>query len=399
MKKGWHGVAAGMFAVGWGANQFSSMLIAYRDQRGLSTATDDGLFGIYAIALIMALLLGGPAADRWGRRYVVRPAVVASIVASALLVAGDHSVGLLYAGRFVAGLASGAIFAAGSAWVKELSRESEDAGARRAALALSFGFGLGPLAAGLVAQWAPYPLVTAYVPHLVIATGALAVLWTAPETVRGPAGPSYLARLRIRGVGQPRFRRVVLPAAVWVFAGPSIAMVVLPELVSAHLHGYPLVFSGVAAVLTLGTGVAVQRIARRLDRPGQVTGLLVGLGATTAGVLLGALTALTANPALALLAAVPLGAGYGLLIVSGLLETQRLAAPEELAGLTAVYYALTYVGFGLPLLLAWLHSYAGYPAMLCVVAGVAVLCALTVAVHGRAGQPGRLRSESAAEVR
>jgi hypothetical protein len=403
----WRGVAAGMFAVGWGANQFSSLLIAYRDERGVAVSVNDGLFGIYAVALIVALLLGGPAADRFGRRRVVRPAVAASIVASALLIAGDHSVGLLFAGRFVAGLASGAIFAAGSAWVKELSSPPydtvsvEDAGARRAALSLSLGFGLGPLATGIVAQWAPQPLITAYVPHLVIAAAALVGIWRAPETVATREGPGYLARLRIRGVGQRRFCAVVVPAAVWVFAGPSIAMVVLPALVSRHLHGYALVFSGVAAIVTLGTGVLVQRVAHRLDRPdggGPVRGALLGLLATVAGIVLGALTAYTANPVLALVAAVPLGAGYGLGLVSGLLQTQRLAAPHELAGLTAVYYALTYVGFGLPLLLAWLHAYAGYPVMLAVAAGVALLCAGAVRA-GAAGQPGRLRSESAAEVR
>ncbi|HEY1620570.1 MAG TPA: hypothetical protein VGG25_23295, partial [Streptosporangiaceae bacterium] len=41
----WLRVAAGMFAVGWGANQFSSLLIAYRGERGLPATTADGLFG------------------------------------------------------------------------------------------------------------------------------------------------------------------------------------------------------------------------------------------------------------------------------------------------------------------------------------------------------------------
>jgi hypothetical protein len=396
-----------MFVVGWGANQFSALLVAYRDDRGVSTAVNDGLFGIYAIALIVALLLGGPAADRWGRGRIVRPAVVASLAASGLLIAGTHSVGLLFAGRFVAGLASGAIFAAGTAWVKELSEApfdpapAEGAGARRAALSLSLGFGLGPLATGIVAQWAAYPLVTAYLPHVLITLVALLGIWSAPETVSDPAGPGYLARLRIHGVTQPRFTGVVVPTAVWVFVGPAVAMVVLPGLVSRHLHGYAIVFGGIIAIVTLGTGVGVQRLAHRLDRPGEVTGALLGLGATVAGLLLAAVTAHTASPVLALVAALPLGAGYGLGLVGGLLETQRLAAPHELAGLTAVYYALTYLGFGLPLLLAWLDGYAGYPALLGIAAAVALACAAIVALNSArtSAQPGRLRSESAAEVR
>ncbi|HEU5265649.1 MAG TPA: MFS transporter, partial [Jatrophihabitans sp.] len=70
-------------------------------------------------------------------------------------------------------------------------------------------------------------------------------------------------------------------------------------------------------------------------------------------------------------------------LVSGLLETQRLAAPDELAGLTAVYYAVTYVGFGLPLLLAWMHAVASYPVLLTGVAAAAALCALVVFGNSR----------------
>ena len=385
----WRGVAAGMFAVGWGANQFSSLLVAYRDERAVSTATADGLFGVYAVALIAALLVSGPAADLYGRARIVRPALLLSLVATALLIGGDHAVALLYAGRFVAGVASGAIFAAGTAWVKELSTAPydpsapEDAGARRAALSLSLGFGLGPLITGIVAQWAPQPLITAYLAHLLIATAALPGVWRAPETVRGSHGPALVARLRVRGVRNTRFLGVVVPAAVWVFAAPSIALAMLPSLVSGRLHGYAIVFGGVGAALTLGTGVLIQPLARRLDRPGQVAGLVSGLVATVAGALLSAVAAATGQPALALLAMLPLGAGYGLGLVSGLLETQRLAAPDELAGLTAVYYAVTYVGFGLPLLLAWMHAVASYPVLLCCVAAAAALCALLVLANGR----------------
>jgi hypothetical protein len=392
--RAWFGAAIGMFAVGWGANQFVSMLVAYKSERGISTAVNDGLFGIYAVALIVALLLCGPAADLWGRARVVRPAVALSLVASVVLMTGTHSVPLLFLGRFLGGVASGAIFAAGSAWVKELSVGDEGLGARRAALSLSLGFGVGPLAAGVVAQWAPHPLVLAYVPHLVIATVALPLVWRVPESLRpeneraAARSASYRSRLRVPAASHRRFLRVVLPAALWVFAAPAVAFAVLPSLVSGHVGGYPLLFSAGLAGLTLGTGVAVQPIARRLDAPGRVTGALLGLGVIVVGMVLAAIAAGHVWPVLALVAAMPLGAGYGLGLVSGLLETQRIAAPDELAGLTAVYYSLTYVGFALPLVLAWLHPLASYETMIGIVAVVAAVCVAIV-----------WRGESAAEVR
>src|SRR6185437_9210888 len=64
----WARVALVMFAVGWGANQFSPMLIVYRRSLGLSAGEIAGLFAIYAATLIPGLLAGGPLSDRFGRR-------------------------------------------------------------------------------------------------------------------------------------------------------------------------------------------------------------------------------------------------------------------------------------------------------------------------------------------
>ena len=62
------------------------------------------------------------------------------------------------------------------------------------------------------------------------------------------------------------------------------------------------------------------------------------------------------QPVLVLAAAVVLGCGYGFCLVFGLAEVQRLARPAELAGMTAVFQAVTYVGFGAPYLLSVLHA-------------------------------------------
>jgi MFS family permease len=375
----WAGAAAGLFAVAWGANQFASLLVAYQQQRGLTPAVNDALFGIYAVPLMAALLLCGPAGDRWGRVRVVRPAVVASILATVALMAGSESTALLFVGRFVAGAASGAIFAVGTVWVRELSGAAapgigEHAGARRAATALSLGFGLGPLATGIIAQWSPLPLVVAYVPHLVITLLAIPAVWRAPETATpAPGGPGFLARLRVHGAGSPRFATVVAPAAPWVFAAPAVAIAVLPILVSGRTHGLSLLFSGATAGLTLGAGVAVQPLARRLNALSSMAATTAALGVTAVGMAVAAVAAALTDPLLVLAAGLVLGAGYGLGLVSGLLETHRLAGPGQAAGLTAVYYVLTYIGFGVPLLLAVLNRLASYPVLLGALAALATV--------------------------
>jgi hypothetical protein len=384
-----------MFAVGWGANQFSSLLLAYKLHRGLSDGTGDALFGVYALGLIPALLALGPISDARGRRAITCGAGALSGVATCALIAGDHSLALLYLGRLLAGAASGAAFAAGTAWVKELSVAPHDpaadseAGARRAAIALSAGFGLGPLAAGLLAQWAPDPLLVAYLPHLAVVALVLGPGLRAPETV-----PSHTARatrsVLVASASTHRFQRVVSPSAPWVFAAPSIAFAVLPAMIAADLGHFQIGFAAFTAALTLAAGVLIQPLARRIDRTGPGRGLLTGLTAMLAGLALAALAVAIGSWPLALPADILLGAGYGLCLVSGLLEVQGLAAPGELASLTAIFYALTYVGFAAPIAIAELEHLMRPAVALLAAVGLLgfMLAGVRVAMRRPAAAPG-----------
>jgi MFS family permease len=310
-----------------------------------------------------------------------------SVLATLVLIAGDHHLAALYVGRFLAGVASGAVFAAGTAWVKELSSRphedaGEQAGARRAAVALSAGFGLGPVATGVLGQWVAAPFVTAYLPHLIVMAVALPWLWRSTETVVGSAdGPSLASRLRVPAARQGRFLAVVLPLAPWVFGAPSVAFAVLPTLVSTRTHGYAVIFAGAVGGLTLGAGVVIQPLARRLDRVDDARGVVAGLAAVTAGMVLAAVAAHTLDLVLVVVAAGTLGVGYGLGLVSGLLEVQRIATPAELAGLSAVFYVLTYVGFGIPVALAHLTGVASYPTLLAALSVLSLLSLVVVRVR------------------
>ena len=189
----WVRVAFVMFAVGWGANQFSPMLIVYRLVLGLGPGEIAGLFAIYAATLIPGLLAGGPLSDRFGRRACVLPFAALSPVATLLLMLGPRSLPLIAAGRALAGLCSGMVIGPATAWVQDLS-DGGALSARRAALALSAGFGLGPVTAALLAQWAGDPLVVPYLPHLALGTAALAVGLTAPRTRRKPGAQGATTR-------------------------------------------------------------------------------------------------------------------------------------------------------------------------------------------------------------
>lgn len=379
----WLPPAAALLATGWGSNQFTPMLLVYARTQQLGTGTLEAMFGVYALGLIPGLLLAGPFSDARGRRRVVIPAAWLSLLASLVLIAGADSVTLLFLGRLLAGVSSGAMFAAGTSWLRETSmppvgNASANAAARRAAIAMTAGFGLGPLVAGVLAQWAPDPTRAPYLPHIVLMAAVLLSLRMAPETLacerRRPV------RLLVAGVRAKRFLRVVAPMAPWVFAAPAIAVALLPSAVGADATTYGVALTAVVATLTALAGVLIQPLARRLesDRLGNRAGVL-GLLVLSGGLALAALTAHAQETWLLVPCAIVLGCAYGLCLVAGLIEVQQLADEDSLAGLTAVYYALTYLGFAAPYLLALAAHLAGYPLLLALTAALALATAASVA--------------------
>jgi uncharacterized protein (TIGR00369 family) len=193
-----------------------------------------------------------------------------------------------------------------------------------------------------------------------------------------------LTRREVR-FDRSRFVRVVAPMAPWVFAAPAVAFALLPSVVGAdQATDGTAVVAAVTALCALA-GVAVQPLARRLDaRLGTRRAAPVGLIVLTAGLALSAATVAIDRIWLLFPCAVVLGAAYGLCLVAGLVQVQRLAPAGGLARLTAVFYVLTYLGFAAPYLLALGAHLAGYPTLLSITAGLALLTA--AAVHLEAGR-------------
>lgn len=383
----WMLVAVALFAVAWGGNEFTPLLIMYRHVDQMSAVTVNILLAAYVLGIVPALLLGGPLSDRWGRRPLFLPAPLVAVAGSGLLALGASSIPMLFAGRVLSGVALGLVMAVGTSWLKELSEAPFDdapvgsgRGASRAALALTTGFALGAGAAAALAQFGPLPTASPYLVHIVLTLAAFVVLLGAPETRarRSTSGP-LLSDLRIPTATHRRFLLVVAPVAPWVFGTAASAYAILPALMAQQVPGYEVAVSGLLCVVALGSGAGVQRFASRVDTPASARGVGVALAVTVPAMVLAALAVAAASLPLAFIAAAALGAAYGMLLVGGLREIQRIAGPDDLAGLTAVFYSLTYLGFFIPAILAALGAWLSYATMF--LAG-AVIAALSLGLVG-----------------
>jgi hypothetical protein len=279
------------------------------------------------------------------------------------------------------GAGVGVAMSAGTAWSADVGGGS---GSVLAGVALSAGFGVGPLTSGLLATFAPRWSVLPFVVTVALSMGAAVVgaLLTrqASASVGGDSrtpAPADDGRRALPAL------LTALPLAIWVFACGTVAMVTMVERMHDRYSGAWL--PGVAAAVTLATGVVVQMVARRY-----AWGARAGAAGPAAAALgFGVVACAGSTPPLALLfvVAVVLGIGYGLCLRQGLLDVETLAPPRLRGALTGVFWSITYLGFGLPLLLVTIEPIAGAAVPMIVLAAVAAAVAAARVVQTRPATP------------
>ena len=378
----WRRAAFALFAVAAGTNVPTPLLLVYRDTLDLGPEVLTAVFGCYALGLVPALALAGPLSDRFGRRRVVLPCIVLAGLTSLLLIGAASSLPVLFVGRTLQGAVSGAVFSVGSAWVGELSLVAGvGAAGRRAAVAMTAGFSLGPFVSGLLGQYAPLPTTLPYLVHVALVVAGLLAALPVPETVElVPTGEGLGRGPLVEPPDRVVLLTVLAPLAVCVYAFPTVVVAAVPLLVETDAP--PVLLTGVLAGLTLGAGTVAAPLQRRLGR-------WTALGAVLLGVL-GFLTATagagSGSPPLLLASSLLLGSGGGLALAAGLGLTARLARPGRRGALSAVFLGCAYVGFGTPYVIAVLAEATTVQVPLALGAGIAGLLAVRLLVATRHGQ-------------
>lgn len=391
----WLPAALASMSVAWGGNQFTPLLGPYETLRGLEQITVNMLLFAYVGGIVPALFLAARLQRRFAPRSLVSGAVALGLVSSILLAsAGDH-VAMLVTGRVLSGAALASGMVNGGAWIRRLvisvggmTSASLTTTARVSALSLTAGFGLGAGAAGLVAYVAPAPLVSAYLPHMLLAVTTLAVLVATRHrtVVEAPTSPSTPGP---RGGRRPPARLVlaVLPVAPWIFGSLGLAYAVLPQRMAVTRGPVSVLYLTLLCTTALACGFLVQQAVRRTRSP-------LRFPAPTIGMVLVIGTLVVAAARLSVLGPVELwgmsavlGTAYGLVISGSLVRIQLVSPPNTEALLTALLYTFAYTGFGLPVTLSWASTWVDYSVLLYAVAALAVPLAFTAHLAGRRLRP------------
>jgi hypothetical protein len=356
-------LAIPLFAVAFGTNVSTPLLLLYKNELGLSTWTVTALFAVYPIGLAPALAYSGPASDVLGRKRVMVPGLVLSGVASLVMVAGARSVMLLYVGRFLLGAVSGIVFVVASAWMQEISVDDPGWGSRLTGLVVYAGFSLGPIAGGVLGEWAPYPLVTPFLVHLTLVVLGLRAVRFVPETVVSRSKRRISPRLGIPPGRGGVFLAVVVPTALGVFGLASLAFGLFPVLLQPAMASVAVFVTGLMGGAAMGAIVPMQALVGRI---GPFRSAPLGLILGTIGCLLGTVAFVTDAWPILFPASVFLGAGSGLSMTSGLRFVDLLTDPANRGALTGAFYAVAYAGMTMPVIISSISGSAGYPTSLAV---------------------------------
>ncbi|MCP2022606.1 UNVERIFIED_ORG: MFS family permease [Pseudomonas reinekei] len=318
----------------------------YQEQMQFSAATLTLIFGVYALSLLVALLTVGSLSDYLGRKPVIFTAVVLNILAMLLFIHAD-SVTWLISARVLQGFATGMATAVLGATLLDTDRER---GPLVNSVAPLTGMAIGGLGCGVLAEFAPAPLHLTFWLLLALFVMQALYVWRLPESVSRQAGVWASLRPTLHVPLQARstlWRVLPLNTALWALGGFYASLA--PSLVRTATGSTSNMIGGATvAALTL-TGALM--IYSMRNRPAGKS-LLLGASLMPAGVVMILLGVHSASLPLFFLGTLVAGCGFG----SGFLGTLRslvpLALPHERAGLVSTYYALSYLAFCLPSLLA-----------------------------------------------
>ncbi len=302
------------------------------------------LFAVYPVGVTSALLVCGRWSDQLGRKPMLLAGLGFSVASAVVfLVAG--SLWWLCVARFLSGVSAGVFTGTATAALVDVMGSRSGAKANLvAAVANMAGLGLGPLVAGLLAQWATEPLTTPFLVDIGLVVLAVVALTVVPEPRQGTGGS-----LRVQRISVPRdIRPVFTRAAIAGFAGFAVLGLfgaVSPAFLGDVLHRSSPALTGVIVASVFAASVLGQLISSRF---GTDRALTAGCATLILGMVLLGVSLPLASMTLLVLGGLVAGLGQGLSFRAGLGSVTDASPAENRGEIASAYFVSLYVAIALP---------------------------------------------------
>ena len=363
----------------------------YQARWHFTPITTTVVFGVYAMAVLIALLTVGKLSDHVGRRPVLLTAIAVH-VGSLVIFATATGVPELLSARVVQGLSTGAALGAIGAAMLDMDREL---GTFANAVAPGLGTASGTIASALAVRFLPDPTHLIYLALIgVLALQAIAIAAMRETVTRTPGA---LASLRPeitlpRALRAPVLTAVPVLFAVWALAGLYGALG--PALVHALTGSGDVVLGGLSFFLLAASAVVATIV---LSRAPARTVMLFGILALIAGAAVTVTAVSLGSAAVFFAGTVIAGAGFGAGFQGSIRTVVPLAAAHERAGTVSLLYVVSYLGLAVPVVLAGFGAvYAGGLISTARYYGAAVIALAVLALFGLLkNQPGHAADPAA----
>lgn len=365
------------------AGALTPLLVTYKQQWEFPPSMLNVAFAVYAIGFLGAVLTLGSLSDHIGRRPVLVGALIVQLASNVLFLFAPD-INWVIVGRIGQGIASGAATAAFTAALVELAPEhKKQFGTILGAVSLTGGLAAGSLLAGLAIQLTHAADTIIFLTLIALTVlGVIVVIFASETATRTPGAlHSMIPRVYVPAAARKEFAAAApVIAAVWMLAGLSGGLA--PNMVHSVFHLESGLLNGLAGFLAPAVSALVGLLFARVDpRHGVTVGVraaLVGAAAIIGGVLAGSLAVMIVGLVIA-------GVAFGASFSAALRLIFPLAAADQRAGVVSAIYVVSYLAFGLPIVIEGqlVGPLGEVPAVVCYTAVTMLLAVISLIAQAR----------------
>ncbi len=361
-----------------GTALISPLYPLYQQAWQLRTSDISMIYVVYMLGALFGLLFMGRLSDTLG----FRPVMMAGLLlgwGGTLLTMIAWTLPSLNIGRFAVGLASSLIVTSASVGLVHISR---DGASQRISMItsflLAFGFGLGPITGGITGQWLPHPLVTTYVPSLVLGVLAVYALMRAQVKPHASQVPlkwhAFIPRLAWAARHDSLAFALTCACPFFAFGVFGLYASMAPLFLDQMVPWHGPIVSGTAIGVILLASALVQLLSAKMSV--RWCGFLGLLAVVLSNAML-VLNFRFGSSGIFVVGVCAAAAGHGLCLLAGISMVNRIAGPTERSALISTYLVCGYVGSIVPLIaVGWIADHHGLPIAITIL-GLGVITVAT----------------------